>query len=470
VGTENVGRATEQQERRGRQARQGRRRRPRRTTLAVRHLGAAALLGGLLTAGVSVAPAQAAGDLQPPVPAPAVVEGFSPYLPQVSCDPVAKPGTLALRAMVLASYGGRDLGIVRSCAVGGLSEHKEGRAWDWGVDSRQPEEKALADRFVGWLTAPGSNGMPGYQARRLGVMYVVWNGRMWSQYRAAEGWRPYTGANPHREHVHFSLTWNGATQRTSWWTGKASATDYGPCVQVQGQPAAPWSGPRTSPCPAPVSAMTLTGTPLLSRGSTGAYVVQLQKLLSVEPVTGFFGPLTEAAVTALQQRAGLPVTGTTPPETWGAARSGASAPPPPQPTQPPAVHPPATSTVARALPARMRYTVRPGDTLGRLAKRWRSTVAAIRSASGLQSDVISVGQRIVIPVRSNITKFTYTALERGDTGVAVKALQTALRMRPKYRTGLFGPITEARVNGLKARRGWRQDGAARTGVWRALGA
>jgi len=467
VGTEHVGAATEQRERPGRRARAGRRRRARRTALGLRHLGAGALLGGLLTTGVGMAPAQAAGDPQPPVPAPAVVEGFTPYLPQVSCDPVAKPGALALREMVLATYGGRDLGIVRSCAVGGASEHKEGRAWDWGMDASMPAEKALADRFLTWLTAPGTNGMPGYQARRLGVMYVVWDARVWSQYRAGDGWRPYGGASPHRDHVHISLTWNGAMKRTSWWTGKASATDYGPCVEVQGQPAAPWSGPRTSPCPAPVSAMTLTGTPLLSRGSTGAYVVQLQKLLSVEPVTGFFGPLTEGAVTALQKRAGLPVTGTTTPATWVAARSGTSATPSPQ---PPAAQPPTTSTAARALPARMRYTVRPGDTLGRLAKRWRSTVAAIRSASGPQSDVIQVGQTITIPVRSSITKFTYTALERGDTGVVVKALQTALRMRPKYRTGLFGPITEARVNRLKARRGWPQDGVAGVGVWRALGA
>ncbi len=54
--------------------------------------------------------------------------------------------------------------------------------------------------------------------------------------------------------------------------------------------------------PTPISAMSLTGTPLLQRESTGAYVTQLQRLLSVTPVTGFFGPITEAAVIALQKR------------------------------------------------------------------------------------------------------------------------------------------------------------------------
>ena len=54
--------------------------------------------------------------------------------------------------------------------------------------------------------------------------------------------------------------------------------------------------------------------------------------------------------------------------------------------------------------------------------------------------------------------------------MAVKALQTALRMKPKYRTGLFGDITKGAVNKLKAAHGWPVDGIAGPGVWRALGA
>ena len=40
-------------------------------------------------------------------------------------------------------------------------------------------------------------------------------------------------------------------------------------------------------------------------------------------MTGFFGPITQAAVIALQKRAGLPATGTTSAATWAAARGGA---------------------------------------------------------------------------------------------------------------------------------------------------
>lgn len=427
-------------------------------------------LAVLLTAAPGASAATDPQPPQPPQPAPRIVEGFAPYLPQVSCDPVVKPGTAGLRSMFMAAFGGRDLGITRACDVGARSEHKEGRAWDWGLDASDPAEKAVADQVLTWLLAPGPNGMAAYQARRLGVMYIIYNGKIWSSYRASEGWRSYTGGESHGAHLHISLAWNGAQARTSWWTGKAAAIDYGPCVKVEGDTAAPWSGPRETPCPEPVSAMSLTGTPLLAREATGPYVLQLQRLLSVTPVTGFFGPITEAAVIKLQERAGLAVTATTTPGTWAAARARAGV--APAPSAPPAPVPPSTQPVnsGRALPARMRYTVRTGDSLSAIAARWRSTVAGIRSASGLSGDVIRAGQVITVPVRSGITKFTWTTLRKGDRGVAVTALQTALGMPRKYRTGLFGPITKQKVNALKTRRGWTADGVAGPGVWRALGA
>ena len=421
---------------------------------------------GVTVLGAGPASAEVANP-SAPVAAPDTPEGWSPYLPQVSCDPVAKPGTLALRSMLLGAYGGRDLGITRACEIGAQSEHKEGRAWDWGLDAAKPAEKALAMQFLDWLLAPGPKGTTGYQARRLGVMYVIYDGRIWSSYRADEGWRAYSGGESHGDHLHISQAWTGAMKRSSWWTGKAADVDYGPCVEVEGVPASPWSSPRPTPCPTPISAMSLTGTPVLARESTGPYVVQLQRLLSVSPVTGFFGPITEAAVIALQKAKGLRQTGTTTAATWAAARAGTSssggttAPPPP--TSDPAIS-------ARSLPSRMTYRVVSGDSLSRIAHRWRSTVDGIRSASSLKSDVLQVGQRLTVPVRSTLTQFTYKELRKGDKNGAVQALQTAMRMRPKYRTGVFGDITKRNVNRLKARHGWPQDGKVGVGVWRSLGA
>ena len=165
-----------------------------------------------------------------PKAAPKVVEAYSPYLPQVSCDPVAKPGTLALRGMLLKAYGGRDFGITRACSVGGSSEHKEGRAWDWGLNAAKKGDKAAASAFLKWLLKKGPRKAGyGYNARRLGVMYVIWNRKIWGGYRAADGWRTYTGGESHSDHIHLSLSWAGAMKRTSWWTGKAARPDYGPC-------------------------------------------------------------------------------------------------------------------------------------------------------------------------------------------------------------------------------------------------
>ncbi|MGH8968775.1 MAG: peptidoglycan-binding protein [Actinomycetes bacterium] len=423
-------------------------------------------LGRVVTAGMTAAalvtacvgtaaPSSAVAAAVPKAPrsAPRVVEGFTPYLPQVSCDPGAKPGTVALRSRMMRTFGGRDLGISRACSVGGLSEHKEGRAWDWGLRASNRAEKARATAFLRWLMAKGPRGMRGYNARRLGVMYVIYNGRIWGAYRASEGWRKYSGSESHGNHIHISLAWNGAMKRTSWWTGRKARTDYGPCVRIRGWVAPRYSGPRFMRCPTPTDPMDLIGTPRLSYGMSSPYVLQLQRRLGVRPVTGYFGPLTKAALTRFQRAHHLPATATTTRATWRALRAGAT-----------------VSRSAPRLPARMSYRVRRGDSVSEIAARWRSTVPAIRSANRLRGDRINVGQVLIVPVRSSLTRYTYHRVRPGSRGTAVKVLQTTLHMRPKYRTGFFGPITKARVNAVKRRHHWRPDGVVGTRVWRALGA
>jgi len=161
------------------------------------------------------------------------------YVGQVACDPVARPGTLALRDLVLGTYGVRGTAsLVRSCSEG-RTEHADGRAWDWSVRAWVPEERAAAEDLIRWLTGPDADGVAAGNARRLGVMYLIWDSRIWEAYRSSEavgsGWKAYTGASPHTDHVHLSLSWDGAYQRTSWWTGRAiTAQDLGPCEPVPG--------------------------------------------------------------------------------------------------------------------------------------------------------------------------------------------------------------------------------------------
>lgn len=52
------------------------------------------------------------------------------------------------------------------------------------------------------------------------------------------------------------------------------------------------------------------------------------------------------------------------------------------------------------------YTVKGGDTLGKIAKKHGTTAKAIRAANGLSSDKINIGQKLKIPGKSATTETT----------------------------------------------------------------
>ncbi|MDR7276922.1 peptidoglycan-binding domain-containing protein [Catenuloplanes atrovinosus] len=215
------------------------------------------------------------------------IDAYAAYDPQNTCDPVAKPGVLGFRELALRTYPTTgDSGIVRSCADGEVTEHKEGRAWDWTINAASGADHARADEFLAWLLATDAHGNRHANARRLGVMYIIFDGRIWGSYQAADGWRTYTGSNPHTDHVHFSFSRAGASKQTTWWT--------------QADQPAPW--PRTE------------------RGSTGTDVRVLQHLLNAAgqsvTVDGEFGPATETAVRAFQSARGATPDGIVGMVTW----------------------------------------------------------------------------------------------------------------------------------------------------------
>lgn len=148
------------------------------------------------------------------------IEGFARYEGQSTCDPTPKAGTLALRDILLARYPStKSLGVSRNCDVGGQSEHKEGRAFDWGTDILDATDVAAVNDFLTALLATDAEGHRYALARRMGIMYVIWNRQIWGAYSAKEGWRPYDGPNPHTGHVHISLSWAGGRGETSFFSG-----------------------------------------------------------------------------------------------------------------------------------------------------------------------------------------------------------------------------------------------------------
>lgn len=46
--------------------------------------------------------------------------------------------------------------------------------------------------------------------------YIIWNGRIISTARRAEGWRRYTGSNPHTKHLHLSVATSGYDAATAY--------------------------------------------------------------------------------------------------------------------------------------------------------------------------------------------------------------------------------------------------------------
>ncbi|WP_028472432.1 hypothetical protein [Nocardioides alkalitolerans] len=157
------------------------------------------------------------------------VEPFASYEPQTGCTSRIMPGTRAYADQLTGRYGSRIIGITRACSSGGRSEHKESRAIDWAIDARNAGQRQVFYRYLTELLATDSSGAFAARARRMGVMYVIWNDRIWASWNGFQV-RPYLHANctavatcsptlRHVDHAHVSLSWAGARGTTSWYTG-----------------------------------------------------------------------------------------------------------------------------------------------------------------------------------------------------------------------------------------------------------
>ncbi len=242
--------------------------------------GVVVLLGSVAVPPVAAVPPTPV----PPVVLPAEVDNATHYDPQRECDSSATPGAAALAQLLVDTYGPATTYITRAC-TSSTSEHFDGRAVDWMRSVRDPGEKEMADSFVAWLLAPAVDGTPHEMARRLGIMYVIWDNRMIRMYDPGRGWTDYRGCmDPskdaksldttcHRNHVHLSMSWDGAAMATSWWTGVAQTRPWCPSG---GSGAAPGTGEVVVvPDPGAVpGAVAVPATPVLdTRAGSGAGLV-----------------------------------------------------------------------------------------------------------------------------------------------------------------------------------------------------
>src|SRR3990172_3463551 len=96
------------------------------------------------------------------------------------------------------------------------------------------------------------------------------------------------------------------------------------------------------------------------------------------------------------------------------------------------------------------YTVQPGDNLFRIALKFNTTVAAIQAANGLTSDIIRIGQVLIIPTGGGAAA---TATKSGATAVptaggAIPATYTVQPGDNLYRIALRFKTTVAAIQQL----------------------
>lgn len=231
----------------------------------------------------------------------------------IICDPVTKPGVLAIANLLGDHYDRPGYTTSRTC-IDQRSEHYDGRAVDWQMDANDPQERRIGDAAVTWLTAND-----GEVARRLGIQSIIWNHRSW--HASNPVWQGYVGQSPHTDHVHISLNWDGAYMRTSWWTGvavTAETADQGPCAVIGGAYAALPQAARTQACAEAEFWPENTGIPTVRPGGEGEGVDLLQPLLEVE-LTGVLDEATRRALITWQGEQGVPQTGVLDQLTYAAA-------------------------------------------------------------------------------------------------------------------------------------------------------
>ena len=158
------------------------------------------------------------------------VEPFAVCQRETACDdqPVVKPGVKAFAEFVMKNLGGGNSGYVRKCGVK-PSGHYTGKAWDWTVSASKAEDIARVDALTSWLFDNN------YEMwKRSGICYLIWNHYRVPNYKSTAGtsaymdWVPYTGENPHTDHVHISFSDQAALGQTSFFTWLNSGQPMAP--------------------------------------------------------------------------------------------------------------------------------------------------------------------------------------------------------------------------------------------------
>jgi hypothetical protein len=148
------------------------------------------------------------------------------------------------------------------------------------------------------------------------ITYVIFNRKIWSVSRAREGWRKYTGSNPHTSHVHISIRASARNDARAWAWADPNAR---PVITPDPTPSS--TGPSGATAARPHDSSAYPNV-ILRRGSRGPLVRRVQERLRAQgwgvDIDGVFGPDTDGFVKRFQRRHGLLDDGVVGRKTWNA--------------------------------------------------------------------------------------------------------------------------------------------------------
>jgi hypothetical protein len=164
-----------------------------------------------------VAPDCTTGTTPPPAADPFQYDDPGPWIGEAGCSGGHTAGALALKSWLqrtyqfTASIGGYSC-RPNSANTSQTSLHGEGRALDWMATAGMTAQRRTVQRFIRRVSADDFK-----LARAMGIQELIFNRKIWTASRHTEGFRAYTGPNPHTDHIHIGLNRAGAAKQTSFY-------------------------------------------------------------------------------------------------------------------------------------------------------------------------------------------------------------------------------------------------------------
>lgn len=169
------------------------------------------------------------------LPNPRLTEPAEPFgiTAPLVCATNVRPGTQAFGDLIHDASGYRVIVEPRPCPADGeaTSHHHSGRALDVMIDVRTARTKNDGKALLEWLFF-----RDGARVKRLGIVEIIWNDRIWTTAMDSANptpktrqWRDHRAADCpedgetacHYNHIHFTLSKAGAAQDTTYWTAQA---------------------------------------------------------------------------------------------------------------------------------------------------------------------------------------------------------------------------------------------------------